>query len=78
MNGYDAVSGNLYDPWGSPMWVLMDQVGQGYLMNPYYGAPAYPSETQQNLGIGCIVWDFGADKQDGTQGPSSDDLRSWH
>ena len=78
-NGYDSTTGNLYDPWGEPMWVLMDLTGAGFLANPYYGSPSYPMETQQNLGQGCIVWDWGADKIDGTNGgQSTDDLRSWH
>lgn len=78
-NGFDTNTGNLTDPWGQPMYVLMDLAGQGYLINPYYGSPNYPSETQQQLGTGCIVWDFGADKLPGINGgQSTDDLRSWH
>jgi prepilin-type N-terminal cleavage/methylation domain-containing protein len=77
-NGFDSTTGNLYDPWGSPMWVLMDLGGQGYLANPYYGTSSYPSETQENLNTGCIVWDFGADGIDGKSSQSTDDLRSWH
>ena len=78
-NGYDSTTGNLYDPWGQPMTVLMDLAGTGYLTNPYYGLPSYPTETQQQLGQGCIIWDSGADALYGTKfQQSTDDLRSWH
>ena len=76
--GYDAATGDLLDPWGQPLWILMDVEQKGYLENPYYGAPDYPSETQKELGMGCIIWDFGADRIDGTKARSTDDLRSWH
>ncbi|CAN5915670.1 hypothetical protein BH11VER1_BH11VER1_18200 [soil metagenome] len=69
MNGYDSVSGALYDPWGNGYHIVIDYGQTGQVANPY--------DTTSNISTGVLIYSNGPDRTFDSPAPKSDDVKSW-
>ncbi|CAN5915657.1 hypothetical protein BH11VER1_BH11VER1_18190 [soil metagenome] len=72
INGYDAATGALFDPWGNGYEIVIDYDQDGKVKTPYPvsdGAPEIP--------MGTIIYSAGRNRTIDDGPTKTDDLKSW-